>query len=30
VHSRRHEDAEVLQFDSFLTVDEAGEVQLER
>ena len=30
VHSRRHEDAEVLQFDSFLTVAEAGEVQLER
>jgi hypothetical protein len=30
VHSRRHEDDEVLQFDSFLTIDEAGDVQLER
>jgi len=30
VHSRRHEDGEALQFDSFLTVDEAGDVQLER
>ncbi len=30
VHSRRHEDSEVLQFDSFLTIDDAGEVHLER
>lgn len=30
VHSRRHEDGEVLQFDSFVTVDDTGEVQLER
>jgi hypothetical protein len=30
VTSRRNADGEVLQFDSFLTVDDAGNVQLER
>jgi hypothetical protein len=30
VHSRRQLDGEVLAFDSLLTVDEAGNVQLER
>lgn len=30
VHSRRLEDGEVLQFDSTLAVDDAGNVQLER
>ena len=30
VHSRRHQDDQVLQFDSMLTVDDSGEVQLER
>jgi hypothetical protein len=30
VHSRRHEDDEVLQFDSFVIVDETGDVHLER
>jgi hypothetical protein len=30
VHSRRPEDGEVLQFDSILTVDDAGNVVLER
>ncbi|HYZ15089.1 MAG TPA: hypothetical protein VE591_01760 [Candidatus Acidoferrum sp.] len=30
VHSRRHLDGEVLAFDSVLTVDDAGNVQLER
>ena len=30
VTSRRVEDGEVLQFDSFVTVDDAGNVQLER
>jgi hypothetical protein len=30
VHSRRLEDGEVLQFDSTLTVDDAGNVHLDR
>ncbi len=30
VHSRRHEDDEILQFDSTLTVNDNGEVHLER
>ncbi len=30
VHSRRNEDGEVLHFDSTLTIDDAGNVQLDR
>jgi hypothetical protein len=30
VHSRRVEDGEVFQFDSFLTIDDAGNVHLDR
>ena len=30
VHSRRVEDGEVLQFDSFVTIDDAGNVHLDR